>query len=226
MSTKTLIGLGIGAFMLFVLVAAFFFYQHIENKKELELIQFQEKIRQEQLKKEQEQAKDMIAWQTAEGLNTIRAFEDYLSQQSNGLFRDQANAAILRLEEEERERLYYLEKEEKMYRLAARAGDLIIVKKYDNGTNKTTKVKDWSYKIEEATNKGFYNIDVDLSWNGDIITSNYYAASGIISVYEDGSQVNWKATYINERLANYIEGMNGLVLGTVVTVGAVEAFSN
>ena len=219
MKTKTIIGL------MLIIVISFFIYQYIDNKKEMERIVYLEKVKKAELIKEREIAEEKSNWEYAKEINTIDSYQQYLNTHRNGLHTNAAHSSINKLKEEALQQKLYKLRVDLVNNLSKKAGDLIIRKAYDNGSNKTTIVNDWRYDKSQGAEKGIFTVSANLTWNGDWVASNYYKASGIISFYEDGSNVKWTPSYINATLANYLDNMSSAILGTVILVGTVEALN-
>jgi type II secretory pathway pseudopilin PulG len=214
MNSKTII------IVVILLIAAFFGYQYLENKKEKERIEAQRIIEEEQ----RLQREDDLAWENATSLNTISSYQNYTTNQPSGDYEMQANERIEALKEEQRLIELQRKRTALAFTLAQKAGDLIIKKAYQDGINKHTQVDDWRY--EPKGNYGTYDIAVTMSWNGNIFSSNYYNAQGIITIDDTGGNLKWKPTYMNPRLTKYIEDFNGGILGTVIAIGAINALQD
>ena len=120
----------------------------------------------------------------------------------------------------ERQRQAEIEREHRKqvaHRLAEAAKDAIINKQYQGGQNKGVSLNEWSYDAIEDR----YLLKVSLSWSGAIMTTNQYAADGIVSVKSDGQGTTWNPTWVNSQLREYQEWRN-IVAGTVV-IGAIAA---
>lgn len=142
----------------------------------------------------------------------------------------QAEAERQRLAEIERQRQAEIERQRQAeierehrkqvaHRLAEAAKDAIINKQYQGGQNKGVSLNEWSYDAIEDR----YLLKVSLSWSGAIMTTNQYAADGIVSVKSDGQGTTWNPTWVNSQLREYQEWRN-IVAGTVV-IGAIAAGS-
>ena len=92
---------------------------------------------------------------------------------------------------------------------------------YNGGINQRVYVN--SYKEDDYE----IRINIDMSWNGDFITSNYYQESGTLiftrDIY-DNMKFDYRSTYRNETARNYRGNINMLIAGTAAIV-AVNEFS-
>jgi|GEM_PF-6813109 len=109
--------------------------------------------------------------------------------------------------------------------VAENAGNLIIREKYDDGINKFTQMVYWEYYSGSEYGKPYYKIDVEMTWNGQFVHSNYYAAKGVIIINTDGTNLQWKPTYINPTLAQYLDDINQAVFGGLLIGAGIAALS-
>lgn len=215
-----------------IAVISLFIYQNNEHMKEMERLARIEKIEKEKREEEriheiirQQEEKDRLAWARAEKINTIAAYEEYKKNNWTGNYGSLADAAIVKLKEEEKRRLEYERRRKEVQRLAKVAGDQIIYQAYQNGINKNTTINDWEYQKGYFGRKGTYTINATLTWNGDWITSNYYKAIGTITFRDDGSDLKWIPTYVNPTLAKYMDDVKGTILGAAIILGTLGALS-
>lgn len=215
-----------------IVIISLFIYQNNEHKNEMKRFarfeQNEKEKREEERRQEiirQREEKDRLAWNRAERINTVAAYQEYKNSNWFGKYRSLADAAIEKLKEEERQRLERERRKREVSRLAKIAGDKIIFKAYQNGINKHTTINDWEYQEGYWGGKGTYTINATLTWNGDWKTSNYYKAIGTISFLDDGSDLEWTPTYVNPTLAKYMDDVKGTILGTAIILGTLEALS-
>ncbi len=206
---------------LLVVGVLYMLHQNPQHNQELVKMRLMDQIEQANQRRLLEQKNDDDEWEQAERLNTIGSFEEYVESNPSGRHLSSAIAAIERLKEEERIKKEHEERQKIVQKMAAIAGDQIIVNAYQDGINKTTSVTEWSFTPSDETGKGIYTITVDLSWNGNVFASNYYKASGVISVNEDGTDFKWAPTYINETLAKYLDDISS----AAIVLGVLNSFN-
>jgi hypothetical protein len=202
------------------LIAVLLYFTHQEKQRETEMAKI--KLQNDIELSNQRKKEDDEDWERAENHNTRESFEAYVERNPTGRHLSEALAEINKWKEQERLQKERERHEKIALKIAALAGDQIITKAYQDGINKTTTLKEWNYTPADAEGKGIYNLKVELNWNGNIVASNYYAASGIISIQEDGTDFKWAPTYINETLAKYLDDVSF----AAIAIGVLANFSS
>jgi len=98
-------------------------------------------------------------------------------------------------------------------KLAYSAASRIVEKTFHGGQDLQV-----SYSTCEVVN-GYVVIDMDISFRGNIIRSNYYRVQGSLKVRRDGSNASFSYGRMNRTAENYIgnmEFLGVLALGTLI----------